>query len=112
VRDHCPSVDRIDNSRGYTHDNIVIVSFKANRLKSNASIEELQRLANFYGGLDAASIGVRDQRSARDGNAADGMSGVLPAAEEEARPMPVGDVQAGRGGLELLALRAHRWVLL
>jgi hypothetical protein len=43
-----PSIDRIDNSKGYTKDNIVIVSRRANILKKDATIEELQKLASFY----------------------------------------------------------------
>jgi hypothetical protein len=43
-----PSLDRIDNTKGYTKDNIVVVSFKANRLKGSASIEELDKIVNFY----------------------------------------------------------------
>lgn len=46
--DDSPSVDRIDPSKGYTKDNIVVVSWRANRIKGNATIEELRMIADFY----------------------------------------------------------------
>jgi len=42
------SFDRIDSSRGYTKDDIVIVSQRVNSLKSNASLDEMQKIVNFY----------------------------------------------------------------
>jgi hypothetical protein len=39
-----PSLDRIDNERGYVKGNVWVISWRANRLKSDASIEELERL--------------------------------------------------------------------
>jgi hypothetical protein len=39
------SVDRKDPARGYTPDNCKVISFKANRIKSNASNEEIALLA-------------------------------------------------------------------
>lgn len=38
------TVDRINSSLGYTDDNIWIISFRANRLKSNATIDELEAI--------------------------------------------------------------------
>lgn len=42
------SIDRIDSTKGYTIDNIVVISLRANKLKNNASETELQQIAGFY----------------------------------------------------------------
>lgn len=47
-RNTAASIDRIDNSKGYTPDNIVIVSYLANRIKNNATVEQLCKVAEFY----------------------------------------------------------------
>lgn len=41
-RETSPSIDRIDSSKGYTRDNVQILSWKANRLKSYATVEDLE----------------------------------------------------------------------
>ena len=50
--DNSYSVDRIDSNKGYTKDNIVIVSNRANTLKSNASLDEMKMLVEFYANLE------------------------------------------------------------
>lgn len=42
------SIDRIDNTMGYTVDNIIVVSHRVNQLKSNASLEEMKLIVEFY----------------------------------------------------------------
>jgi len=39
--DHVPSIDRKDDSKGYTKENIWVISFQANRMKNTASQAEL-----------------------------------------------------------------------
>lgn len=46
--DDSPSVDRIFPELGYIKGNVVIVSYRANLIKTNASPEELQLVASFY----------------------------------------------------------------
>ena len=43
-RENSPSIDRIDSTKGYTPDNIQIISWKANRIKGYASTQELEML--------------------------------------------------------------------
>lgn len=50
-RKNSPSLDRIDNSKGYFKENIQVISFRANELKSNASVEELEILVRYLKSL-------------------------------------------------------------
>lgn len=47
-KDNAPSLDRINNSLGYVRGNVVVISFKANRIKSNASLSDLRKVADYY----------------------------------------------------------------
>ncbi len=46
--DFAPSLDRLIPSLGYTPGNVVVVSWRANRLKNNASLTDLRALVDFY----------------------------------------------------------------
>lgn len=39
-----PSLDRINSKRGYTRDNVCIISMRANVLKGDATLDELQKI--------------------------------------------------------------------
>ncbi len=43
-----PTIDRIDNTRGYTKDNVLVVSHRANSIKSDATLDELEAIVSFY----------------------------------------------------------------
>lgn len=45
-----PSIDRIDNNGGYTKENIKIISYRANSLKSDATTDELLRIVKYMEG--------------------------------------------------------------
>lgn len=42
--DDSPTLDRIFNDKGYVKDNLRIISSRANRLKADATLEELENL--------------------------------------------------------------------
>lgn len=47
-QDDSISFDRIDSEKGYSIDNIVVVSYRVNKLKSDASYTEMEKIFNFY----------------------------------------------------------------
>lgn len=45
--DNSPSLDRIDNTRGYVRGNVAIISDRANRIKNYGTAEEHRRIADW-----------------------------------------------------------------
>ena len=43
-----PSLDRIIPKKGYVYGNLVIVSDIVNRLKSDATLEDMEKILKFY----------------------------------------------------------------
>lgn len=42
-----PSLDRIDSSRGYTKENIQVISWRANDIKKDSTVEELKKILKY-----------------------------------------------------------------
>lgn len=51
AQDNSVSFDRKDSTRGYSYDNIIVVSNRVNKLKSDASLEELKKISDYYTNL-------------------------------------------------------------
>ena len=52
-----PTLDRIFPERGYVRDNVIVVSKRANQIKSDASPDEIRRVADYY---DVLCEGLKD----------------------------------------------------
>jgi len=47
ISNNTPSLDRVIPAKGYTKDNVRVISMRANRLKNNASVEELEKILQY-----------------------------------------------------------------
>lgn len=43
-----PTIDRIDNRKGYVRGNVIVVSYLANAIKTDATPEQIRKVADFY----------------------------------------------------------------
>lgn len=51
LRPESPTIDRLYPERGYVKDNVIVISAKANAIKSNATADEIQRVADWLRSL-------------------------------------------------------------
>lgn len=51
-----PSLDRIDNRRGYEPDNIIVVSMMANSIKNQATPKQIKKVGDYYEKLYAEKL--------------------------------------------------------
>lgn len=47
LTDATPSVDRVNSQRGYVRGNVAVISHRANTLKNNATLREIESLAAY-----------------------------------------------------------------
>lgn len=59
-----PTIDRIDNSKGYTMDNVIVVSALANSIKTSATPKQILQVGAFYDKL-YKERGIQDETLCR-----------------------------------------------
>jgi hypothetical protein len=55
-QDNSPTLDRMSPSRGYIKGNIAVISYLANRIKTNANAEQIERVATYARRCEAGII--------------------------------------------------------
>ena len=63
--DSSPTLDRIISSRGYVRDNVVVVSWRANRLKSDGTMTELETIVRWYRSAETRALRPRQESDLR-----------------------------------------------
>ena len=61
--DNSPSLDRIVPHLGYVKDNVVVISNRANRLKGDATLDEVERIADWLARHIAPAPSPRKRRN-------------------------------------------------
>lgn len=46
-KDDCVSIDKIDNTKGYIKGNVCVISFRANKIKNNGTIDEHIKIVEY-----------------------------------------------------------------
>lgn len=54
--EYSPSLDRIDSTQGYVKGNLQVISWRANRIKNDATPEELDKIATYMLNLTKKSL--------------------------------------------------------
>lgn len=50
AKDFSPTLDRMDNTKGYVKGNVCVLSWRANRLKNNGTVDEFEKLVMWLRG--------------------------------------------------------------
>jgi hypothetical protein len=58
AKDNSPSLDKIVPLLGYVPGNVHWISWRANRLKSDATVDELTKLANYFTNMELSTNGT------------------------------------------------------
>lgn len=58
AHDNSPSLDRIIPEKGYVKGNVIVVSHKANSIKNNATVKDLEKVFNFYKNITGGDSNV------------------------------------------------------
>lgn len=53
--EHSPSLDRVDNTKGYTKNNVMVISLRANNIKKDATLKELKALVKYVEDFQSAT---------------------------------------------------------
>lgn len=53
--DNSPSIDRIDNTKGYIKGNVHVISMRANRIKNDSTLSELVMIVKYMSTLEQAN---------------------------------------------------------
>lgn len=56
IKMNSPSFERLDSDLGYTQSNVIIVSYKANSMKRNGTLKELEKIVLFYQKLSTGGL--------------------------------------------------------
>lgn len=46
-RENWPSLDRLDNSKGYIAGNVFVISYRANKIKNDSTLAEIEAIARY-----------------------------------------------------------------
>lgn len=117
LNDNSPSIDRINNSLGYIPGNVMVISWRANRLKSDGSTLELEKILSYmYKHLPEfrTKTGRRKQERPSKFYTYNGKSqGLIDWADEYKMPYGVLNTRINRDGWEFekaisTPVRKHR----
>ncbi len=56
IKMNSPSFERFDSDLGYIQSNVIVVSYKANSMKRNGTLKELEKIVLFYQKLSTGGI--------------------------------------------------------